>query len=410
MRFWRQMLVILSVLFICTQLSLNEGFLQKFCFVKHNCLPIEKSRLVGRDLETKEAGNEFTIIGLGDLLFTRSLALEGYRHDFSHMWEEIQHLWDDVKGFKIVISNFEGTVGKVDVTGKLRNGSCSYKQKDLFTNGVASGGFNYHPKLIRDLSKSGISMFTLANNHAFDRGFEGISQTKTLLESAGFGTIGTLFAGSKGLNITDFLHVEEQGGWRIGVVSCTNILCSTCRKKLFAPTDLVRRQILYCRDATRMLKDNRIKHLVDVLVVAPHWGSQFKDGITKEVKALTKEFVNAGVDVILGNHPHIPQRLEKIRSIDGRTVIVSYSLGSFTSGLGSWSITKVKERASAVLFMTFSNSSGEIEVKIKYEPVCEVWTENKLRKLVSTKKAGPKCRAEEEVIHRLMWEGSRDES
>ncbi len=63
---------------------------------------------------------------------------------------------------------------------------------------------------------------------------------------------------------------------------------------------------------------------VDVLMVAPHWGIEYKDKANAVQKDYAKKIVENGADLIVGSHPHWVQDSEYI---SGKPVY--YSLGNF---------------------------------------------------------------------------------
>ncbi len=76
---------------------------------------------------------------------------------------------------------------------------------------------------------------------------------------------------------------------------------------------------------TKVLSDiEKLRHEVDFVILLPHWGYEFVHyppyGVIKEAR----HFVSAGVDLIIGSHPHVIQGKEKYK---GKWIF--YSLGNF---------------------------------------------------------------------------------
>ena len=57
-----------------------------------------------------------------------------------------------------------------------------------------------------------------------------------------------------------------------------------------------------------------------------HWGSEFNDVISESQQDIAALMLKRGVDVIIGNHPHMVQKIEFDQSAG---TLVAYSLGDF---------------------------------------------------------------------------------
>ena len=70
----------------------------------------------------------------------------------------------------------------------------------------------------------------------------------------------------------------------------------------------------------------------DVVVVAPHWGTEDSTTVHETQKALARKFVDWGADLVIGTHPHVLQTMEYLEKPGGGQAFVAYSLGNFISG------------------------------------------------------------------------------
>ena len=68
----------------------------------------------------------------------------------------------------------------------------------------------------------------------------------------------------------------------------------------------------------------RLKRTVDVVVVIPHWGTQYTHRPEASQRTAARAFAEAGADLVIGGHPHWVQGWERI----GSTTVV-HSLGNF---------------------------------------------------------------------------------
>ncbi len=92
------------------------------------------------------------------------------------------------------------------------------------------------------------------------------------------------------------------------------------------------------------LSENRVrsdirkaKEISDLVVVCPHWGTEYKLGISEYQEKWTDIFLSEGVDLVIGTHPHVIEPVMWKTDESGHKMLVYYSLGNFvnsTSGTG----------------------------------------------------------------------------
>jgi poly-gamma-glutamate synthesis protein (capsule biosynthesis protein) len=105
--------------------------------------------------------------------------------------------------------------------------------------------------------------------------------------------------------------------------------------------------------ALRQLKAFRSANPDSFLVVYIHWGYELSELPYPADRAWAREAADAGVDLIVGHHPHVVQPLERF----GRT-IVAYSLGNFHLPEGEWHSKKIDYlgKGSAGLALLLANN------------------------------------------------------
>lgn len=338
------------------------------------------------------------IVALGDVLLLRSLAREVYLSDFAHLISRIKMHW---QRSSFVIANLEGVSSSVDKTGKLIFGAKPLNEL-VYTNGVKAGGFNYHESILKELREGGINMLTTANNHAFDRGFLGINESIDALKAHDF-----IFHGTSEVpyppSSTEWIKFTETNGIVIAWISCTNILCPTCRAQFRATLHVTQRHICHCSNVLKIIRNLKDEEkFYDFLIVSPHWGAQFKEEPPKHVQKLAFMLLEEGADIILGNHPHIPQRAFRYHTKDDRMTYCFYSIGSLTSGLGSYEKKKYKQRSSVILkFKLSKTSSSEKRIILNVLPICEIWIDGRRTMVLAETKDIP-CKKELALLQRLF--------
>ena len=73
------------------------------------------------------------------------------------------------------------------------------------------------------------------------------------------------------------------------------------------------------------------EELADFTIVFPHWGTEYTLTPTDQEVSFAKQMTQAGADLIIGTHPHVPQPVEWISAENGNRALCYYSLGNYTS-------------------------------------------------------------------------------
>ena len=83
-------------------------------------------------------------------------------------------------------------------------------------------------------------------------------------------------------------------------------------------------------DPTLLERDIRkLRRSVDVVIVSLHWGIESSVSVHPFARELAHQGVDAGADLILGHHPHVPQGIETYKG-----AVIVYSLGNLIFGHG----------------------------------------------------------------------------
>lgn len=174
---------------------------------------------------------------------------------------------------------------------------------------------------VEQLVEAGFTVMSLANNHYFDLGVDGQLESPRVLAEAGL-----LAVGASRLE-PPLIRVEthEVGGWRIGFIAFATRQNSAGAAGGPALPLLSLEQI-----------DDRIVPLVveardahDLLIVTVHWGDEYIDDPGKSRRLAAAQLLDAGVDLLIGHHPHVLQAFERHPSGDDRDGLIAYSLGNF---------------------------------------------------------------------------------
>ena len=287
----------------------------------------------------------FTLTSLGDTLCHNTQYWDAYNsktdeYDFSYVYE-------DIKNYTL---SSDITIGSLETTfaGKEK-GYSNYPT------------FNTPDSLATALKDIGVDVVSLAGNHALDYGYTGLCRTIDVFNNIGLSHLGTyktaedqekiLIKDVKGVKIAFINYTYGTNGIPLpsGKDFCVNLI----------DKDFIKKQINQAKEQN-----------VDMIVACMHWGTEYRTTANSEQKDLANFLFENGVDVILGNHPHVLEPMEKktITLQDGTTkdVLVVYALGNFTADQSD-EIT----RDSAILNLTITkNSDGKISIdKVNYVPI-----------------------------------------
>ena len=175
--------------------------------------------------------------------------------------------------------------------------------------------FNGDLRLLPILNQAGIDGVTLANNHILDAGAEGLEETLGHLEDAGISPVG---AGADLASSREPM-IFELGGLTIGALAYQGV---PSYEWAWATEDLPGTAPLL---AEVMREDvERLRPEVDFIVVMPHWGIEYVAEPEPEQVELAHALMDAGADLVVGNHAHWPKGVEVYK---GKPIF--YGTGNF---------------------------------------------------------------------------------
>ena len=152
------------------------------------------------------------------------------------------------------------------------------------------------------------SVMNIANNHILDLGEEGFANTIHALKSSSIKYIGG------NLNSEPTSTVIEVNGFKIGFLGHTI-------GRFPVPKSLK----LNKYDKKTILKEiHKLRERCDYVFLSLHWGTEYAEYPSPKQITDAHEFIDAGVSVILGHHPHVIQGIEEYHG-----GIIAYSLGNF---------------------------------------------------------------------------------
>lgn len=254
---------------------------------------------------TKAATSEVELLAVGDdLIHSRVIAAakqKNGKYDFSNMFKSLKK---EIQAADIAAINQETILVDSNFTGYPSFGS---------------------PKTLADaIADAGFDVVTHATNHTMDRGTAAITGTLNYWK--------TKHPDVKVLGIHDSqkaaskITVVRKNGIRIAMLNYTyglNGYRLPAGKSYMV--DLLNSQ-------TKIREDiKKAKKVSDFVVVFAHMGMEYVYSPDYTQNTWTNFFLNEGVDLLIGTHPHVLQPYKMLKNKSGHKMLVYYSLGNFVS-------------------------------------------------------------------------------
>lgn len=258
--------------------------------------------------ETTAKSSTINMAFTGDIMchntiYNDALNKQSNTYDFSYIFEDIKY---NIQTADIAVGNLETTFAGSD------KGYSSYP------------AFNTPESLAYTLKKIGFDVLSTANNHCYDSGYAGIESTINYLDEADISHTGTykseedqnkiLIKNVKGINIAFLSFTYGTNGIKVPTDKSYSVN--------LIDKDLISKQLALAKEQN-----------TDMICVSMHWGIEYQTTPNSEQKELADFLFQNGADIIIGNHPHVLQNMEKRDIVleDGthKDGFIVYSLGNF---------------------------------------------------------------------------------
>jgi poly-gamma-glutamate capsule biosynthesis protein CapA/YwtB (metallophosphatase superfamily) len=299
------------------------------------------SSLAAQNTDTSRLSILFT----GDIMGHDSQIAAAYepdsdRYDYTFCFEYLEPL---IQKADMAIGNLEVTFGGPPYKGYPR--------------------FSSPDELCTALKDAGFDILVNANNHALDRGKEGLERT-----------IRTTAQG--GIIMTGSFESEDQRDLRYPlIVEKNNILLAILNytygtnKLEPSPPNIVN----YIDTAVIHVDIQKALAVrPDFIIACLHWGNEYEREANRSQEELARYLFKEGVDVIIGSHPHVVQPIKIICDEPDSSIsrLVVYSLGNFISN------QRERYRNGGIIFELELIKSGKTNISgYSYLPVWVYKTE-----------------------------------
>ena len=309
------------------------------------------------------------VLNMGDIIIHSPILKGAYNnssktYDFSAFFPLMKDYIDDAD---LTVANLEVTLGGTE-SGKY----------DGYPN------FNSPDSLIDDLDAAGINFLLTSNNHSYDTGLFGLKRTAKVLKEKKMDFIGTRETESDPKYV-----VKKVNGIKIGMVNYTyETPCKTKGRKSLNGR-------IIAKEANNLINSFSYDHINDFyseakevvkamekdgaefIVFYMHWGEEYQLKQNAWQDKISQELCNAGVDIIVGGHPHVIQPIKMLYSEDSsnETVCV-YSLGNAISNQRREELGRSTSHTEDGLVFTFTlDKYSDGTVKLAEIDVIPTWVD-----------------------------------
>ena len=198
-------------------------------------------------------------------------------------------------------------------------------------------------KAIKALKYAGFGMATLANNHFYDYGDDGVKQTLDACQKEGIDVVGG------GMNITDAAKIfyKEIKGVKVAIVNCCEHEFSIATEKSGGSNPLNPIQQYY---SIQEAKRNAAR-----VIVIVHGGHEHYQLPSPRMKETYRFFVDAGADAVINHHQHCYTGYEVY---NGKPIF--YGLGNFCFDRGEQTSKNWKEGYMVMLYISDSGINYDL--------------------------------------------------
>jgi poly-gamma-glutamate capsule biosynthesis protein CapA/YwtB (metallophosphatase superfamily) len=171
--------------------------------------------------------------------------------------------------------------------------------------------FRADPRAAEGLAFAGFDVVSVANTHTTDFGPDALDETLTHLAEHHIDAVGVDPGGGQAPVL------RKIGDTRIGFLAFSHYIggeAAAADRTKIAP--ITGKQLIGAIVAVRPS--------VDFLVVSLHMGKEFAPRSGTDQQGVAHAAIDAGADLVVGHHPHVPQEVEKYGP-----GFIAYSLGNF---------------------------------------------------------------------------------
>ena len=277
---------------------------------------------VTEETEEPYTGPTVSLVMVGDILFHTPVAESGVQEDGSYNYDALfANVKDEIEGADLALVNQEVIIG-----------------------GEALGisvypSFNAPYELGDALAEAGFDVVLHATNHTLDQGKKGVQNCLSFWKNQ-HPDVAVLGINASQDAQNNNIYFYEQDVIRIAILNYTY-----GTNGIDLPSDMP--YAVNLLEEEKVVADiEKAKEEADFIIVCPHWGTEYQLTPSAEQGRWTEIFLENGVDLVIGTHPHVIQPIEWIPyedqggdaengASDTEGMLVYYSLGNFLNWTSS---------------------------------------------------------------------------
>lgn len=297
------------------------------------------------DRRVKRGVNKAVLMFTGDIMCSlgQQRAVERYGYDFHNSFSQIK-----------------STLAEADfAAGVLETTCCDGAPYQCEERRLPEGPSNCNApsSFLAAVADAGFDALVTASNHNCDTGKKGLEATVAEIKRLGVRNLGTL-----GNNPV----LVDIRGMRVAFL-CYSMISNGLDDQFFAGSGVLIGR--YDREDFLQRVNAALRMGAEYIVAYMHWGAMNSAAVRKVQTEEAKFMADAGVDLIIGSHPHVIQRFEYITNSAGKRVACAYSLGNFLTSM----YELAENRDSVILRVDISrDGEGKVRSRLSYIPcVCE---------------------------------------
>ena len=244
-----------------------------------------------------------SLIMVGDVLLHTPLQESGLLEDGSYSYD---HFFDHTR--ELISEADLALVNQEVILGGRELGLSGYP--------AFNGAFEVGDALVN----AGFDVVLHGTNHALDKGKKGVLNCLKFWENT-YPDIEVMGIHESREDQDDNIFYYEKDGMTIAILNYTYGTNGIPLPKPYM-VDLL--------DEKKVVQDLKEADAhADFVIVTPHWGVEYTHKPASYQTHWAKIFLENGVDLVIGTHPHVIQPVEWLEDEAGNRMLVYYSLGNF---------------------------------------------------------------------------------
>ena len=262
-------------------------------------------------LTEEELPDSMHIVMVGDMLMHDKVLTSAKQEDRTYNFDHLfTHVAEYISSADLAIANQE------TIMGGDRYGYTGYPS------------FNTPFSLSDAEVKAGFDVLLFATNHVMDKTKNGVLNCMEYLDTT-HPELGYVGINHSQEEQDTHIYTYEANGITVAILNYTY-----GTNGLAIPSDMP--YLVNTLNEDKIRSDiRRAEEIADFTIVCPHWGTEYRLTSDNNQKKWSNIFLEEGVDLVLGTHPHVIEPIEWLTREDGHQMLVYYSVGNFVNGTAS---------------------------------------------------------------------------